>query len=109
MSETSIKVIVSSVYDARKNRRVHPEGEFDAKSRFYPSARENADNFTSTIRSPSAAWPYSYMVAARTRKHCRALVLAALSGAEVPADVIAAIHAAIPADLAEKVSAMQVA
>lgn len=58
---------------ARKERLDHPVGKFDNAGRWYPAAEENADDFTSGIRSPSREWPYSYMLAARTLKHCKAL------------------------------------
>lgn len=64
---------IQTVYTARKDRIVHPEGKFDNAGRWYPNEDENADGFTSTVRSPSRSWPYSYMVSARTRKHVAAL------------------------------------
>lgn len=64
---------IQKVYEARKARLLHPDGHFDNGGRWYPSDRENSDGFTAGIRSPSRAWPYSYMVAARTRKHVKAL------------------------------------
>ncbi len=64
---------IQTVYEARKNRMVHPAGKFDNGGRWYPSDDENADNFTARLRSPSRAWPYSYMTGARTRKHVAAL------------------------------------
>lgn len=69
----TIETAIKTVYAARKNRILHPDGEFDNAGRFYPSSTEDADNFTSSIRSPSRSWPYSYMVAARTLKHIKAL------------------------------------
>lgn len=86
-SQKILSEIVKKVYEARRDRQVNPDGSFDNKSRWYPSDAENLDNFTASIRSPSAAWPYSYMVAARTKKHCTALIEASLSGETVPSDV----------------------
>ncbi len=60
---------IQKVYEARKLRLIHPDGRFDSGGRWYPSDSENADRFTLGIRSPSRSWPYSYMVAARTRRH----------------------------------------
>jgi hypothetical protein len=84
---TTTKSLVAAVYAARKDRSVHPEGEFDKHGRWYPSAREDADGDGSSTRSPSAAWPYSYMLHCRTRKHCAVLVERALQGLDVPPDV----------------------
>ena len=58
---------IQTVYTARKERIIHPEGKFDNASRWYPSESEDADGFTRNLRSPSRAWPYSYMTGARTR------------------------------------------
>lgn len=84
----SIEQAIIAVYEARKARKSHPAGSFDKGGRWYPSAAEDADSFTSSIRSPSAAWPYSYMLAARTRKHIKAL-------AAVSPDYVLALAAAI--------------
>lgn len=64
---------IDAVYQARKSRLAHPEGSFDNGGRFYPSESENADNYTAGLRSPSRAYPYSYMTGARTLKHVKAL------------------------------------
>lgn len=51
----------------RKNRLEHVPGDFDKAGRFY------ADEQTPSVRqarSPSKAWPYSQMNAARTAAHC---------------------------------------
>jgi hypothetical protein len=65
--------VAVSRYERRKARTEHPDGKFDSHRRWYPSNAENCDSFTSGIRSPSAAWPMSYMLAARTMAHCLAL------------------------------------
>lgn len=64
---------IKTVYEARRDRIVNPEGKFDNAGRWYPSAAEDADDYTMTVRSPSRSWPYSYLTAARTRKHVKAL------------------------------------
>lgn len=86
-----LKAAIKSVYEARRDRWVHPEGTFDGAGRWYPSDTEDADGFTSSIRSPSRAWPYSYMVAARTKKHVTALIQIALAGGKVPSDISRAV------------------
>lgn len=53
---------------ARKNRQSHPEGTFDKQGRFYPSDRE-FQACCSSIRTPSRAYPYSYMTHCRTADH----------------------------------------
>ena len=85
-------VLVNEVYEARRDRRVHPEGTFDDGGRWYPSDREDADGSGSSVRSPSRAWPYSYMLRCRTKAHGRVLVERALAGEDVPADVAAVVR-----------------
>ena len=80
----AIKAAASPIYEDRRDRRTNPDGSFDSAGRWYPSREEDADDFTRGIRSPSRAWPYSYMVAARTRKHVVALVEAGVLGYAVP-------------------------
>lgn len=70
--DAQTKGMVDDLYQARKARLVHPEGTFDKGGRWYPSARENG-SVSATHRSPSRAWPYSYLTACRTRRHCAEL------------------------------------
>lgn len=46
----------------------HPSGDFDKRGRWYPEASERCPCCDS-IRNPSAAHPYSYMVHCRTAEH----------------------------------------
>lgn len=69
----SIESAIRMVFNGRKLRESHPDGTFDRAGRWYPSDDENADGFTSTVRGPSRAFPYSYMKAARTLRHVKAL------------------------------------
>lgn len=73
MSEEERKAHVLKVYEARKSRVIHPEGQFDRGGRWFPSKNENADNYASRIRCPSRAWPLNLMNSARSRKHINAL------------------------------------
>ena len=50
-----------------------PQGSSDNGGRWYPSDAEDADGYTRSIRSPSRAWPWTYLKAACSRKHCIAL------------------------------------
>ena len=61
---------IAIVYFALKERLIHPEGEFDKQGRWYPSDEENC-GVSRTHRSPSRAYPYSYMTACRSRKHVK--------------------------------------
>ena len=61
----------------RKNRNEDPEGEFDNGGRWYPEGKD-AEVFDYSHRSPSRAYPYSYLTACRTAEHC-----AKLYGADV--------------------------
>ena len=57
----------------RQERTEHPAGKFDKAGRWEPSTSEDCDGFTSHTRTPSRAWPYSYLLAARSLEHCEAL------------------------------------
>ncbi len=57
----------------RKERTEHPDGRFDKAGRWYPSADEDCDDYTSHTRTPSRAWPNTYNSAARSLEHCEAL------------------------------------
>jgi len=58
----------TTIYLARKDRSQHPDGHFDSKKRWYPSASEEQDCCRG-IRTPSAAYPYSLLVHCRTAQH----------------------------------------
>lgn len=55
-------------YIKRQNRTSHPDGDFDNGGRWYPSDRETC-SCCRKVRSPSRAWPYSYMTHCRTAGH----------------------------------------
>jgi hypothetical protein len=55
-------------YRDRRARTEHPDGSFDNKSRCYPSSAEQC-SCCASVRSPSAAWPYSLMQHCRTAEH----------------------------------------
>jgi hypothetical protein len=101
---TQIKSLIASIYTARRDRQVNPEGSFDGAGRWYPSDREDA-GVSSTLRSPSRAWPYSYIIGCRTRKHVAALVAAALSGRDVPNDVTQALRAVVTVEASVQAAA----
>jgi hypothetical protein len=67
---------INAVYAARRDRLVHPRGNFDKQGRWYPSDAENADGYAGSLRTPSKAWPYSYLTGARTLKHVKGLATA---------------------------------
>ena len=58
--------IITTVYSELKNREIHPAGEFDSAGRFYLN---NSDLVN--VRTPSRTWPYSQMVAGRTKKYVK--------------------------------------
>lgn len=84
--EDLVKLAVRAVYEDRRDRVEHPEGKQDSASRWYPSRREDADGDGSQARTPSRAWPWSYMLRCRTRQHCSVLVDRAMDGRNVPDD-----------------------
>lgn len=90
--EDSVRTLVAALYESRQARRTHPEGRTDG-ARWYPSPREDADGDGSCTRSPSRAWPWSFMLRCRTRQHCRVLVERGLTGRDVPDDVRAVLGA----------------
>lgn len=55
-------------YVARRDRRAHPDGEFDSAGRWYPSDAE-WQACCNRIRPPSRAYPYSLLVHCRTIEH----------------------------------------
>ena len=54
-------------FSDRKARRAHPPGNWDNAKRFFAAERTQAVTLS---RSPSRAWPFSEMNAARTAAHC---------------------------------------
>ena len=90
------KALIQTVYEARRDRNVNPEGSFDDAGRWYPSDREDADGSGSSTRTPSRAWPYSYLLRCRTRAHVTVLINRALAGKNVPADISRALEATLP-------------
>jgi hypothetical protein len=60
------------IYLDRKYRAENPDGNFDNANRWYPSEAEKQPCCNS-VRGPSRAHPFSYMVHCRTAKHVSAL------------------------------------
>lgn len=90
--------LAARVYAARQDRSAHPEG--DHSGHWHPSDREDAEEVLGRIRPPSSRWPWSYMLACRTRTHCTKLVLRCLAGEDVPPDVRAVCRGPVDAILA---------
>lgn len=55
-------------YLLRRERVEHPDGRFDKRGRWFPSEKEDCDCCAS-VRTPSNAYPYSYLVHARSLEH----------------------------------------
>lgn len=70
--DATTTAMIEDLYQARKLRLVHPGGTFNGGGRWYPSTKEDC-GVSASVRSPSRAWPYSYMTACRSRRHCMAL------------------------------------
>lgn len=68
MTNTQTQLAIKTVYTMLKDRDIHPSGSFDKRGRFYA---ENSELIN--VRSPSAAWPFSEMIACRTRKYVKAV------------------------------------
>jgi|WetSurMetagenome_2_1015567.scaffolds.fasta_scaffold116164_3 hypothetical protein len=103
MSQSAIRSLVQSIYENRRDRAVNPEGSFDRAGRWYPSEAEDANGDGSRTRSPSRAWPYSYMLRCRTRQHVRVLVERSLAGMPVPSDVASAVRSVVSSQAQEAV------
>lgn len=73
---TALEAAVELVYVARRARVLSPEGATQSGNRWYPTKAENADNYTCAIRSPTYAWPWSYLKAACSRRHIKDLSIA---------------------------------
>ena len=58
----------AKLYRDRRDRRRHPAGKKDNGGRWYPSESEDLD--TDKFRTPSRSWPWSYMHACRSFRHC---------------------------------------
>lgn len=81
-----VKAAALAIYLPRRDRQVNPDGEFDSAGRWYPSEAEECGDIARHVRGPSRAWPYSYLLACRTKKHAANLVVAGVLGHQVPAD-----------------------
>jgi len=62
------KETIQEVFEMLKSREIHPSGEFDNKGRWYAE-----NSWAISVRSPSNAYPYSEMVACRTKKYVQAV------------------------------------
>jgi hypothetical protein len=85
------------LYAVRTLRLAHPAGEFDSAGRWYPDASEMVLGSFDGIRRPTRRWPYPLMLRARTKDHCKLLVLAYLfrePDYAAPPDVDAAVKRA---------------
>ncbi len=71
MADEKLQLAVET-YLNRKSRVVHPEGKFDGKKRFYPTLDEKR-TCCDSIRFPSAAYPFSWLVHCRTMIHVACL------------------------------------
>ena len=66
-SDTLDSCVAAAIeYMRRKDRKTHPPGTFDSVGRFYADERTKA---VLSCRSPSRAWPFPEMKAARTVAH----------------------------------------
>ena len=54
-----------AIYQGLKDKTLKPSGTFDRKGRFYPDHHDAVWD----IRKPSAAHPYSYLKACRTKRY----------------------------------------
>lgn len=63
---------IDIVYRALKARVINPQGKFDNAGRWYPSDAERAGD-SYQVRTPSRAYPFSYMARSRTKAHVKLL------------------------------------
>ena len=64
------EVRAAILFIERKERIAHPKGSTDNAGRWYPSCRDKAVFPSNEYRSPSRAYPWSYMLACRTAAQC---------------------------------------
>ena len=68
VTDNTTKTAINRVYRELADREIHPSGSCDRQGRWY------ADNsHLINVRSPSNSWPYSEMVACRTKKYVTAV------------------------------------
>lgn len=84
------KILGKLLYEARRERKTHPEGRSDGK-RWYASAHETRECCAS-IRAPSANFPWSQMVHCRSKKHCVSLY-EQTKRSQLPADALEILRA----------------
>ena len=64
ITENNKLVAINKVFDLLKKRLINPSGKFDSGIRFYAKNQELID-----VREPSIRFPYSQLLACRTRKY----------------------------------------
>lgn len=64
------KVRAAARYVRRRDRIEHPAGYWDKGGRWFPIDETEAKLLVGRFRSPSREWPYSYLLPARTLRHC---------------------------------------
>lgn len=73
MSLKEERALIKATYEARRDRIEHPDGRTDNGGRWYPSDEERCE-CCAYVRSPSRAYPWSYMLHCRTRVHVQQLL-----------------------------------
>ena len=68
IEKQDITEAIKTIYRELRDRHINPSGEFDKQGRWYA---DNSDLIN--VRTPSRAWPYSEMVACRTKKYVTAV------------------------------------
>ena len=71
--EKLVERAVQALYERRKARQNHPEGQFMLNG-WFPSERERC-SCCEEIRAPSSAFPYPLMAHCRTVRHLRRLAV----------------------------------
>lgn len=65
------ELLAELAYVARRDRKAHPRGRADNGGRWYPDT--DAEGGEPPCRTPSRAYPWSYMLGCRTRAWCAQL------------------------------------
>lgn len=68
MEEATTITKAAQEFINRRDRSAHPDGKTDKGGRWYPSESERC-SCCSNVRSPSRAFPWSYMTHCRTAQH----------------------------------------
>lgn len=88
LTTQAVADLAKELFRSRQTRKTIPEGKFDPVTGFwYPTDRED-QGATKEVEPPSAAWPHSFLIHCRSKRHCTTLIERALAGKDVSPDAM---------------------